>query len=158
MEWSENVGKWFFRLFQDDYIVVIDFVYLVTSIFPIDFNSRGFLFPVVLVVGYALRRGGGAGSKGGPGVPWFVAAFVVAAVVRSTCEALAPGSVGGDALPAWGWAKEVGRFVLAVALAAIGVGLDPAALIRVGPRVLAVGAAAVATMVTATLPLVLWLL
>ncbi|MEC8494307.1 MAG: putative sulfate exporter family transporter [Planctomycetota bacterium] len=116
------------------------------------------LVPVVLIVGYALRRGGGVGSKSGPGVPWFVSAFVVAAVVRSACEALAPESLGGDALSAWGWTREAGRFILAVALAAIGVSLDPAALIRVGPRVLAVGAAAVTALVAATLPLVLWLL
>lgn len=116
------------------------------------------LVPVVLIIGFALRRGSSEGSKGRPGVPWFVTAFVAAAIVRSACEALAPESLGGDAFAAWGWAKAAGRFVLAVALAAIGVSLDPAALLRVGPRVLAVGAAAVATMVAATLPLVLWLL
>ena len=116
------------------------------------------LVPVVLIIGFALRRGSSEGAKGGPGVPWFVTAFVAAAIVRSACEALAPESLGGGAFAGWGWAKAAGRFVLAVALAAIGVSLDPAALLRVGPRVLAVGAAAVATMVAATLPLVLWLL
>ena len=103
------------------------------------------LVPVVLIIGFALRRGSSE-DEGRPGVPWFVTAFVAAAIVRSACEALAPESLGGDAFAGWGWAKAAGRFVLAVALAAIGVSLDPAALLRVGPRVLAVGAAAVATM------------
>lgn len=116
------------------------------------------LVPVVLLVGLAMRRSRGGAAGGKAGVPWFVAAFVVAAIVRATGALDAEASLGGDTRPLWGWAKEVGRFVLAVALAAIGVGLDPASLIRVGPRVLLVGAAAVTAMVAGTLPLVLWLL
>jgi len=103
---------------------------------------------VVLVSAFARRRGGeGGGAKGG--VPLFVVLFVVAAAMRAL------GLVDFDAFgaPAHERAKWAGRFALGVALAAIGLGLDVRALVRVGPRVLLAAVIAVAAMVAAAVPL-----
>lgn len=116
------------------------------------------LVPVVLILGIVLRRQRGGKKGQRPGVPWFVAAFVVAAIVRATGVLDGDLSLAGRTEPLHAWAKEIGRFVLAIALAAIGIGIDVAAIVRVGPKVLVVGTVTVAAMVAGTLPLVLWLL
>ena len=84
--------------------------------------------------------------------------FIVAAAIRALGLVDANVSLGADTKPVWDWLRTVGKFLLAIALAAIGVGLDVKALIRVGPRVLLAGTCAVVTMVAALLPLVRWLL
>ncbi|MEM6675697.1 MAG: putative sulfate exporter family transporter [Planctomycetota bacterium] len=118
------------------------------------------LVPLVVMLAFVLARvrGGredGAGARAG--MPLFAVLFVVAAALRASgwFDAVVG---GGDAeKPLWSWLSQGGRYLLAVALAAIGLTLRPVALLRVGPRVLAVGLAAVAIMVAVTIPLARWL-
>lgn len=104
---------------------------------------------VVLVSAFARRRGVGGEGRAKGGVPLFVILFVLAAAARAA--GLVDFDVAGAA--AHERAKWAGRFALGVALAAIGLGLDVRALVRVGPRVLLAAVVAVAAMVAAAVPL-----
>ena len=92
------------------------------------------------------------------GVPHFVWLFVVASTLRASGWLDADLSISGDSRPLWGWLKQSGSWLLAAALAAIGMTLHVPRLVRVGPRFLLAGALAVTAMVAATMPLVIWLL
>ncbi len=118
------------------------------------------LAPMAFVLAFALRRirGQEAGQGKGTGMPWFVILFVVAAGIRAFGWVDSNVTISGDTLALWGWLRHAGKFLLAVALAAIGMGLDIKALVQVGPRVLVAGTMAIVTMVAALVPLVLWLL
>lgn len=118
------------------------------------------LAPVVLILAAALRRVRGEGSDEAKatGIPLFLVLFVVAAIVRATGIVDRPLTLGDTTQALWQWAKLVGKFLLGIALAAIGLGLNLRTLIQVGPRVLIVGFLAVTAMVAVTAPLVSWLL
>lgn len=117
------------------------------------------LVPFVVILALALSRvRKGSVERKGAALPWFVVLFVVAAAVRSFGLVGQEITLGADTEPLWYWLKKGGKFLLAVALAAIGAGLDLRTLLRVGPRVLVAGALAVATMVAVMIPLVGWLL
>ena len=118
------------------------------------------LAPVVVLLAFVLRRVRGTDDleTKKAGLPWFVLAFVVAAVVRVLGFVDAEVTLGAESRAVWEWLKIAGKFLLAIALAAIGIGLDIKTLIRVGPRVLLAGTCAVISMVAALLPLVRWLL
>lgn len=118
------------------------------------------LAPVVILLAFTLRRVRGANDieQKKAGLPWFVLLFVVAAVIRTLGWVDAEVAVGDKTQAISSWIKDAGKFLLAIALAAIGVGLDVKALLRVGPRVLLAGTLAVTCMVATLLPLVRWLL
>lgn len=118
------------------------------------------LAPVVLLLAFVLGRLRGANDVQAKkaGLPWFVLLFVVAAAIRAFGLLDWKPALGSGDLEAWEYLKKAGKFLLAIALAAIGVGLDVKTLIRVGPRVLLAGACAVTAMVAALFPLVRWLL
>lgn len=78
-----------------------------------------------------LAAGEGPGAARPPLVPWFVLGFVALTLVRST--GLVPG-------PALEIAAAVQQLLLAVAMAALGLGVDLRAIARLGPRPLALGA------------------
>lgn len=80
------------------------------------------LAPLVLVL-CAGRPEGRTGR--GPGLPWFVTAFLVLSVVASTGVVPAPLVAG---------AADLSGFLLAAALGAMGLALDPAALKAKGVR------------------------
>ncbi len=117
------------------------------------------LVPTVVLLAFVLARvRGEKAERGGGGVPWYVIAFVAAAGVRALGWTDATVSALGRSEPIWGWLREAGKTLLAVALAAIGIGLDLGTLWRVGPRVLLAATLAVAAMVAVALPLVrIWL-
>lgn len=118
------------------------------------------LVPLVVVLAIALGRARGrdaSAESGGATVPWFVVLFVVAAGLRASGWFDAAIGEGDAARPAWAWLQQGGRFLLAAALAAIGLTLDVRTLVRVGPRFLVAGTLAVVLMVAASIPLVRWL-
>lgn len=113
------------------------------------------LVPVVAILALALTRIRGAETGGKrASIPLFVVLFVVAAGARAAGLVDSTIEIGESSKPLWAWANHGGKFVLAMALAAIGIGLDIKTLVRVGPRMLIVGFAAIALMVAVTLPLV----
>ncbi len=113
------------------------------------------LVPVVVILSLVLAQIRGAKTSGKrAGIPIFVILFVLAAGARAAGLVDSIIEIGETAKPLWEWAKVLGKFVLAMALAAIGIGLDVRTLVRVGPRMLIVGIAAVGLMVAVTLPLV----
>ncbi len=118
------------------------------------------LAPVVFLLAFVLRRVRGEGDiqKKKAGLPWFVLLFVVAAVIRALGPLDTDLKLGVESKPIWSWIQLAGKFLLGVALAAIGMSLDIKTLIRVGPRVLLAGTCAVVAMVAALVPLVRWLL
>ena len=88
-----------------------------------------FLGPVVFVFGLAMRRQGTASATSGKRpslVPWFIAGFLLLGAVRFA--GLLP-------TPAVGAASESSRLLTILAMAGLGLGVDIAALRRVGPRV-----------------------
>lgn len=118
------------------------------------------LAPVVLIVSAVLR-----GREEEPesatkkvALPAFLLLFVAAAAIRSLGFAEPSIDVGGSERAVWEWATLGGKAFLAVALAAIGMGLDVRTLLRVGPKAFAVGLAAVTTLVGAAVLLVTTLL
>lgn len=118
------------------------------------------LVPVVVILAFVLGRvRGTAGetARRGAGVPWFVVLFVVAAGLRASGWFDAEVTIGGRDRALWEWLQRSGRFLLAVALAAIGIGLHLGTLLRVGPRVLLAATLTVTVMVVVTMPLVRWL-
>lgn len=117
------------------------------------------LAPVVFILAFVLRRvrHGDVETKK-TGLPWFVIVFVVAAGVRAMGWVDGSVAISGKSMPIWEWLRMAGKFLLAVALAAIGMGLDIKTLVRVGPKMLVAGTLAVVVMVAALVPLVLWLL
>ncbi len=88
------------------------------------------LGPVVLVLGLLFRRGADHHAQADRSwsryLPWFVVAFVVLAVVRST--GLVP-------QPAVDLAATIGRSLTILAMAGLGLGVELAAVRRVGLRV-----------------------
>jgi uncharacterized integral membrane protein (TIGR00698 family) len=117
------------------------------------------LAPLVLAVTWAFREQGSEDQGSGRvGVPVFLLLFVAAAAARSAGLVDGSISLGGAERALWEWATVGGKAFLAVALAAIGVGLDVRTLLRVGPRVLAAGLAAVGLLVGTSALLVTWLL
>ncbi|MEL6714018.1 MAG: putative sulfate exporter family transporter [Planctomycetota bacterium] len=121
------------------------------------------LVPVVLLVSVLVGRRSGDAPRAR--VPLFVPLFVAAAVLRglgwADAEVRVPG-LGAEGLgsegpaPLWAQLKAVGRIALAVALAAIGLGLDLRSLVRVGPRFLLAGLIALVPPVALGLALVRW--
>lgn len=99
------------------------------------------LGPVVVAMGLLFR--GGAARRGlSTYVPWFVAAFLLLAALRST--GLLPDTVAGPA-------REASRLLTILAMAGLGFGVELAAVRAVGPRV----AAAVVTSLLALTALAL---
>lgn len=98
------------------------------------------LGPVVLVIGVLTRRrvGAPAGAAGWP-LPWFVAGFLVLALLRS-------GGVLPDGLA--GSLRELSRLLTILAMAALGLGVELAAVRRVGPRVLVAVAGCLLLLIT----------
>jgi uncharacterized integral membrane protein (TIGR00698 family) len=88
------------------------------------------LGPVVLFFTLRARRADGAPRRGatsiGRLVPWFIAGFVLLAVLRST--GILPAAVAGPV-------REVSRALTVVAMAALGLGVDVRAVARAGSRV-----------------------
>jgi uncharacterized integral membrane protein (TIGR00698 family) len=86
------------------------------------------LGPVVLAIGVVARRRGTApAGAGGWPLPWFVLGFLALALLRSA-GVLSDGPAGV--------LREVSRLLTILAMAALGLGVDLAAVRRVGPRVL----------------------
>jgi uncharacterized integral membrane protein (TIGR00698 family) len=83
------------------------------------------LGPVVVVVGLLVR---GGAARRGPStyVPWFVAAFLLLAALRST--GLLPDAIAAPA-------REVSRLLTVLAMAGLGFGVELAGVRAVGPRV-----------------------
>lgn len=116
------------------------------------------LVPVVVLLALVLPgRDGTRRKSGGVGVPHFVWLFVVASALRASGWLDPEVSFGEHTRPRWGWLQQSGSWLLAVALAAIGMTLHVPRLMRVGPRFLLAGTLAVTGMVAATMPLVRWL-
>jgi uncharacterized integral membrane protein (TIGR00698 family) len=90
------------------------------------------LGPVVLFFTLRARRGGSAeGARRGSTsigrlVPWFIAGFVVLAMLRST--GVLPGAVAAPV-------RDVSKALTVVAMAALGLGVDVRAVARAGSRV-----------------------
>ncbi|MFT5734415.1 MAG: putative integral membrane protein (TIGR00698 family) [Paracoccaceae bacterium] len=118
------------------------------------------LAPVVFILAFVLRRvrQGGDVQARRASLPWFVVLFVLAAGMRALGWVDAPLKVAAESRAVWGWLQIAGTFILSIALAAIGIGLDVKTLIRVGPRFLVAGTLAVTAMVAALVPLVHWFL
>lgn len=117
------------------------------------------LAPVVLLFTLCLRPPAVEGEeRPRVGLPLYLILFLVAASARSLGWVDGRLPLGEGELTAWQAASRAGKLCLAVALAAIGAGLDVRQLVKVGPRVLLVGGAAVATLVAGALALVSWLL
>lgn len=118
------------------------------------------LAPVVFLLAFVLRRVRGTEDvqEKKAGLPWFVLLFVIAAIIRALGFVDAKITLGAESAELWDWIRQAGKFLLGVALAAIGLGLDVKTLVRVGPRVLLAGTCAVTAMVAALIPLVRWLL
>ncbi|MEL6431515.1 MAG: putative sulfate exporter family transporter [Planctomycetota bacterium] len=114
------------------------------------------LVPVVLLVSVLVGRRSGDAPRAR--VPLFVPLFVAAAVVRglgwADAEVRVPGLGPEGPGPLWAQLKAAGRIALAVALAAIGLGLDLGSLVRVGPRFLLAGLIALVPPVALGLALV----
>ncbi|MEM8926359.1 MAG: putative sulfate exporter family transporter [Actinomycetota bacterium] len=91
------------------------------------------LAPLVLIVSLT-RPGGGSRAEGEPrprpGVPWFVTAFLVAVLIRST--GLLPDEVVSTGRTIEGW-------LLTTALVGLGAGIRIDRLVRLGLRPIAVG-------------------
>lgn len=88
-----------------------------------------FLGPVVLFFSLLARREAGASAAAGKRpalVPWFIAGFVALALLRF---------VGLIPEPAALAAKDVSRLLTILAMAGLGLGVEVAAVRRVGPRV-----------------------
>ncbi len=86
------------------------------------------LGPIVIVVGLVMRSRGGASWRL---VPGYIVAFIVLAVVGNL-GILPDGSAGA--------VKVVSKLLLAIAMAAVGLRIQAAGLVRQGGRVLATGA------------------
>ncbi|MEZ6003106.1 MAG: putative sulfate exporter family transporter [Planctomycetota bacterium] len=106
------------------------------------------LMPVCLILAlWWARRGGQAGQAAGR-MPRFLWWFTAAVIVRSL--GLADWGFGADSVPIWRELQAIGKFVLTAVLAGVGMGLHLPTLVRVGPRVLAVGLGAAAGMTACT--------
>ncbi|MDC3378900.1 putative sulfate exporter family transporter [Planctomycetota bacterium] len=116
------------------------------------------LAPLVLILATALRRKGGSEGAKRAGIPLYLVLFAVAAGLRSLGAVDSPVAIGGVERPLWEWATLGGKGLLAIALAAIGMGLEVRRLVRVGPRVLAAAVAAVVCLIGVAVLLVSWLL
>lgn len=113
------------------------------------------LVPVLAILALVLTRIRGAKTGGkAASIPTFVVLFMLAAGARAAGFVDSTIEIGESSKALWEWANYAGKFVLAMALAAIGIGLDVKTLLRVGPRMLVVGIAAIVLMVAVTLPLV----
>lgn len=91
------------------------------------------LAPLVLVLGFLRRGHHGGAQRGAPPLPFFVLGFVAMVGLNS---------LGVIARPALGEIAQVTTFLLATALAAMGLGTDVKKLAAKGLRPLALGAAA----------------
>jgi uncharacterized integral membrane protein (TIGR00698 family) len=110
-----------------------------------------FLGPVVLVLGILARARGeatGTASRRPAYVPWFISGFLLLAALRLV--GLVPAE--GVAL-----AQPVSRDLMILAMAGLGLGVDFAALRKVGPRVLVAVVGSLAFLVSLSLGLVLGL-
>lgn len=117
------------------------------------------LVPLVVLLALVVpSRSGGQQERKAVGVPHFVWLFVVASALRASGWLDAEVTIGGEGRAAWAWLKQGGSWLLAVALAAIGMTLHVPRLVRVGPRFLLAGTLAVVAMVAVSMPLVRWLL
>lgn len=97
------------------------------------------LAPLVMLLG-AVRRGRGVPGRRPP-LPWFVAGFLVAMLVRTS------GTLPMSVLAV---GEQVTAVLLAAALFALGTSVRPAALARTGPKGLVLGAVATALITGAT--------
>jgi uncharacterized integral membrane protein (TIGR00698 family) len=115
------------------------------------------LGPVVLALSLLYRRGpaGAAPWRTVAGVPWYIAGFLVLLALSNLGVAPAAGAALGlpPAAPALA-AKEVSRLLMIVAMAALGLGVEVAAVRRVGPRVLATVVISTACLVLTSLGLI----
>jgi len=115
------------------------------------------LAPTIVLL--ALTTGRGEGARPGAGrllrqVPWFVWGFLLAALLHSVGALDARVALPGlEAAPLARLLQSAGKFLLAAALAAIGLQIEVRAFLRVGPKVLLSGTLAAATMVATALVL-----
>jgi uncharacterized integral membrane protein (TIGR00698 family) len=88
-----------------------------------------FLGPVALVIGILSRRAVEPTARGKQPayVPWFITGFVLLAIVRYT---------GFVPVPALTAAQTASRLLMVLAMAGLGLGVEFAALRKVGPRVI----------------------
>jgi uncharacterized integral membrane protein (TIGR00698 family) len=114
------------------------------------------LGPIVLGCSLFVARQDRVGShRTGLIVPWFVAGFLVLMVVNSTGAFAAPAAALGlrpDGIA--GAAKGASRWLMIGAMAALGLGVEAAAVTRVGPRVLAAVLLSVSLLVAVSLGLI----
>ncbi|MHB1415604.1 MAG: YeiH family protein [Chloroflexota bacterium] len=107
-----------------------------------------FLGPVVLFFSLADRaRGGQVGATGKrPAlVPWFIVGFVVLAAVRFT------GAVPAPVISA---TQETSRLLTVLAMAGLGLGVEFAAIRKVGPRVAAAAVGSLVFLISLSLSLI----
>ncbi|HUX87162.1 MAG TPA: putative sulfate exporter family transporter, partial [Chloroflexota bacterium] len=109
-----------------------------------------FLGPVVLGFGLAQRRGpaNAVSGKRPPLVPWFIAGFVTLAALRFI--ALLPG-------PVVLVASQGSHWLMILAMAGLGLGVEVAAIHRVGPRVALAVAGSITFLIVLSLFLILQL-
>ncbi len=89
------------------------------------------LAPVVVGLGALMARRGGAAAGTAPAlVPWFVVGFL--GLIALNSAGLLPETLRG-------WAGQAAPFLLAMALAAMGLDADPSKLLARGPRPLLLG-------------------
>jgi uncharacterized integral membrane protein (TIGR00698 family) len=109
------------------------------------------LAPMVVLIAMLFARGKGK-PRGGllRAVPWFIWGFVAMAALKTV--GWLDWTVGGETA-AWEALKAGGKFLLAVVMAAVGIGIRLRAFLRIGPRALAAGALATAAMLAVAVAL-----
>jgi len=117
------------------------------------------LAPMVVGIALLFARGEAASSKGGSAVgllrsvPWFIWGFVAMAALKTVGVLDLNLPAPGGEIELWAALKATGKFLLAVVMAAVGIGIRLRAFLRVGPKAVLAGALASVAMLAAALAL-----